>query len=139
MDLREELAILAEEARTGVDPVALAAWGEAQPLLVPGFAQIATWALTALGLLGVAAFLVSEAGRLELLRISGPATAWLRDFFLVSLLINGTFLYRFRKRTAPVVAAVDEAAHELKLLSQTLVRLEHETFHSPCSPRSASL
>ena len=131
VDLREELAILAEEARTGVDPIALAAWGEAQPLLVPGFAQMATWALTALGLLGVAAFFVSEAGRLELLRISGPATAWLRDFFLVSLLVNGTFLYLFRKRTAPVVAAVEEAAHELKLLSQTLVRLERETFRSP--------
>ena len=36
VDLREELAILAEEARTGVDPVALAAWGEAPALLGPG-------------------------------------------------------------------------------------------------------
>ncbi len=29
LDLREDLAIVAEEARTGVEPVALAAWGEA--------------------------------------------------------------------------------------------------------------
>ena len=28
LDLREDLAVLAEEARTGVDPAALAAWGE---------------------------------------------------------------------------------------------------------------
>jgi len=31
LDLREELAILAEDARSGVDPMALAAWGEAPP------------------------------------------------------------------------------------------------------------
>jgi DNA mismatch repair ATPase MutS len=35
------------------------------------------------------------------------------------------------KRIAPVVTAVEEAAHELKLLSEVLVRLERESFHSP--------
>jgi hypothetical protein len=131
VDLREELAILTEEARTGVDPVALAAWGEAPPLLGPGLAQAGTWALTALGLLGLAAFFTFEAGRLGFLRISEPASVLLRDFFLVSLLVNGTFLYRFRKKVGPVVAAVEEAAHELKLLSETLVRIERESFRSP--------
>ena len=33
LDLREDLAVVAEEARTGVDPDSLAAWGEAPPLL----------------------------------------------------------------------------------------------------------
>jgi hypothetical protein len=131
VDLREELAILAEEARTAVDPVALAAWGEAPPLLGPGLAQAGTWALTALGLLGVAAFFTFEAARLGFLRISEPASVLLRDFFLVSLLVNGSFLYRFRKKVGPVVAAVEEAAHELKLLSETLVRIERESFRSP--------
>src|ERR1039458_10276379 len=121
VDLREELAILTEEARTGVDPVALAAWGEAPPLLVPGFAKAGTWALTALGLLGLAAFFAFDAGHLGILRLSEGFSALLRDFFLVSLLVNGTFLYRFRKKTGSVVAAVEEAAHELKLLSETLV------------------
>ena len=51
VDLREELAILAEEARTGVDPVSLAAWGEAQPLLAAG-GRARVWALTAAGLRG---------------------------------------------------------------------------------------
>jgi len=131
VDLREELAILTEEARTGVDPVALAAWGEAPALLGPGFAQAGTWALTALGLLGLAAFFAFDAGHLGILRLSEGSSALLRDFFLVSLLVNGTFLYRFRKKTGAVVEAVDEAAHELGLLSETLVRLEHERFHSP--------
>jgi hypothetical protein len=131
VDLREELAILTEEARTGVDPVALAAWGEAPALLAPGFAQAGTWALTALGLLGLAAFFAFDAGHLGILRLSEGFSALLRDFFLVSLLVNGTFLYRFRKKTGSVVAAVEEAAHELGLLSETLVRLEHERFHAP--------
>jgi hypothetical protein len=131
LDLREDLAILTEEARTGVEPAALAAWGEAPPLLSPGLAETGTWALTAYGVLGLAAFLASEAGRLGILHIPDPTTALLRDFFLTALLVNGTFLYRFRKKIAPVLAAVDQAAHELKLLSETLVRLERETFRSP--------
>jgi hypothetical protein len=35
------------------------------------------------------------------------------------------------KRIAAVVAAADEAAHVLKLLSEVLLRLERESFHSP--------
>lgn len=35
VDLREELAILAEDARTGVDPVALAAWAKRRLCSVP--------------------------------------------------------------------------------------------------------
>ena len=131
VDLREELAILAEEARTGVDPAALAAWGEAPPLLVPGFPQTGSWLLTVLGLLGLAAFFAFDAGHLGILPLSEGTSAFLRDFFLVAVLVNGAFLYRFSKKTGPVVAAVEEAAHELKLLSETLVRLERETFRSP--------
>jgi hypothetical protein len=131
VDLREELAIVAEEARTGVDPAALAAWGEAPALLGPGRERAAARALTALGLLGLAAFLTFGAGGLELMRLPPAASALLRDFFLIVLVVNGTFLHRFRKKTGPVIAAVEEAAHELKLLSEILVRLEGETFRSP--------
>ena len=131
VDLREELAILAEDARSGVDPMALAAWGEAPPLLALGLPQTGAWALTTLGLLGVAALLASEAARLGFLPMPPAASFLLRDFFLVSLVVNGAFLYRFHKRVEPVVAAVEAAAHELKLLSATLVRLERESFRSP--------
>jgi hypothetical protein len=130
VDLREELAILAEEARTGVDPASLAAWGEAPPLLAAG-GRAGVWALTAAGLAGVAAFLLSNAGSLGLVHLPNAAIAGLRDFFLLALVVNGYFLYRFYKRVGVVVQAVDEAAHELKLLAGTLERLERETFASP--------
>jgi hypothetical protein len=130
LDLREELAILAEEARTGVDPVSLAAWGEAPPLLAAR-GRAGVWALTVAGVAGAAAFLLSSAASLGLVHLPDAAIVGLRDFFLVALLGNAFFLYRFHKRVGAVVQAVDEAAHELKLLSETLVRLERETFQAP--------
>ena len=54
-----------------------------------------------------------------------------RDFFLLALLVNGIFFYRIRRRMEAVVAAVDEAAHELRLLSEILLLLEAETFGAP--------
>src|SRR5215471_16267326 len=55
LDLREDLAVLAEEARTGVDPVALAAWGEAPPLLASAALHATARALAVLGSIGIAA------------------------------------------------------------------------------------
>jgi hypothetical protein len=131
VDLREQLAVVAEEARTGVNPVALAAWGEGPALLGAGRARLGLWLLTVLGLAGLAAFLTFEAGQLGALKLSQPVSSMLLDGFLAALIVNGTFLYRSRKKILPVVAAVDEVAHELKLLSETLVRLERESFRSP--------
>jgi hypothetical protein len=54
-----------------------------------------------------------------------------RDFFLLALLVNGIFFYRIRPRMEAVVAAVDEAAHELRLVSEVLLLLEGEAFHAP--------
>ncbi|HUP05393.1 MAG TPA: hypothetical protein VMU19_15450, partial [Bryobacteraceae bacterium] len=121
VDLREDLAILAEEARTGVDPGALAAWGEAPPLLAGGSGETGVWLLSVLGTIALAAFLAFDAASLGLLRISGGASALLRDFFLLALIVNGYFLHRFQKTAGSVVAAVEQAAQELKLLSETLV------------------
>jgi hypothetical protein len=131
LDLREDLAIVAEEARTGVDPVSLAAWGEAPPLLPSRGMRVLLWALTVLGCCGFVAawvWLGYTAGAIEL--TAGQAILS-RDLFLAALLINGLFLYLTRSRMASVVTAVDGAAHELGLLSEVLVRLEREQFRSP--------
>ncbi len=131
VDLREDLAVVAEESRTGVDPVALAAWGEAPGLLERGQLHAAALTLTVPGVLGASALVAYVLSLLGAIKISELASILLRDVFLVALAINATFLYRVRKRIAAVVAAVDEAAHELKLLSEVLVRLERESFQSP--------
>jgi hypothetical protein len=135
LDLREELAVLAEEARTGVDPVSLAAWGEAPALIEGGGLRIAAGALSVLGVLGFCAFLAYDADRLGLVRMSESTTILCRDFFLVAVSVNAFFLHRMRERVHAVVAAVDESAHELKLLSEVLVRLERERFDAPLLAR----
>jgi hypothetical protein len=131
VDLREDLAVVAEESRTGVDPVSLAAWGEAPASLERGRLHAAVWALTALGLLGVSSLAVYVLSLLGALKISQPVSILLRDVFLAVLGVNATFLYRMNKRIEAVVTAAEEAAHELKLLSEVLLRLERESFQSP--------
>ncbi|HYM11823.1 MAG TPA: hypothetical protein VEU62_13895 [Bryobacterales bacterium] len=131
VDLREDVAVLAEEARAGVDPTALAAWGEAPALLEAGWRRALTGGLSLLGALGLCAFLEYGAYRLGLVEISESTSILLRDLFLAALLVNAWFLYSFRKRVHAVVAAVEESAHELKLLSEVLLRLERESFRSP--------
>jgi hypothetical protein len=131
VDLREDLAVVAEESRTGVDPVSLAAWGEAPGLLERGGLHAAALVLTVPGVLGGSALIAYILSVLGLVKISEPVSLLLRDVFLAVLAVNGTFLYRVHKRIGAVVTAAEEAAHELKLLSEVLVRLERESFRSP--------
>jgi len=131
LDLRERLAVLAEDARTGVDADSLAGWGEAPPRLGGRGLRFALWACTLLGIGGAAA------GIALLLNLTGAAvlagSTWLllRDLFLATLAINGWFYYRQHQSVAEVVAAVDRAGHELGLISEVLVLIEREQFQAP--------
>jgi hypothetical protein len=124
VDLREDLAVVAEESRTAVDPVSLAAWGEAPGLLERGGLHAATRAFSALGVVGASALAVYVLSLLGAFRLSAVASVLLRDVFLAALAVNATFLYRVHTRIEAVVTAAEEAAHELKLLSER------------CAPRS---
>ncbi|HEY7391386.1 MAG TPA: hypothetical protein VH640_22920 [Bryobacteraceae bacterium] len=128
VDLREDLAVLAEEARTGVDPVSLAAWGEQPPLLARG--GIIVWLLTVLGVAGLAALGAVVLDGIHFVTLPRTAVVLLRDLFFLTLLVNGLYLYRMSARFQAVVSAVEPAAHGLGLLSQVLVRFEREQFQS---------
>lgn len=129
VDLREDLAVLAEEARTGVDPVSLAAWGEQGPLLKPG-ARVSIWLFTVIGIVGLLALIASLfAGLPE------NSAALLRDFFLITFFVNVVAVYRINQRISPAVSAVEEAGHELRLVSGVLERLEREQFACPLLAR----
>ena len=137
VDLREDLAVLAEEARTGLDPIALAHWGEAPPLL-QARGQIAMWALTILGMAGGAAFVTYLLYTSNLVHIPEKSATLLRDLFLLAALVNSFFRYHLRRSIGAVVVAVESAAHGLGLLSEVLVRLEREQFRSPLLARLRS-
>jgi hypothetical protein len=130
LDLREDLAVVAEEARTGVDSAALAAWGEA-PVLLPPATRPVLWLFTAIGLAGFAGGLATMLHSAGFLQISESAAVLSRDVFLLVLIVNGAFLYRKRAAVDRVVVAVEQAAHELQLLSGVLARLERERFRCP--------
>ena len=131
LDLRESLAVVAEEARTGVNPTALAAWGEAPPILEGRRLRLVLWALTALGILGALALMVWLFGLVGVFHLPAQLHVAARDLAIVAALANGFYLHRTRHSREAVVAAVEEAGHELGLLSEVLVRLERERFQSP--------
>jgi hypothetical protein len=109
LDLREDLAVLGEDVRAGVDPAGLAAWGEAAPLL-PGAVRPAGLALAALAV--------------------GAIWAWSAGFgpvlLVVVLLVQWAFSRALRDRMARVLGGVERPAAELRVLALLLERLEAE-------------
>ena len=135
LDLREELAIVAEEARSGVDPAALAHWGEAAGPPVAPAASVSRSASSPSSVSpAFVALWVHLLRSASVIILAPQVDSLLLDFFLVALLINGWFLYRHNGEMGAAVSAVEEAAHELGLLSEVLVRMEREHFPARCSP-----
>ncbi|HUE23207.1 MAG TPA: hypothetical protein VMQ86_16090 [Bryobacteraceae bacterium] len=116
LDLREDLAALGEDVRTGVHPAELAAWGEAprEVLLESRPARAVAFAIPCL--VAVSAVLWGMQG-------------W-RDPFFAMLAVVAVFIARYRRVVARVVEAVEQPAHDLALLAKVLARLERERFAS---------
>ncbi len=131
LDLREDLAVLGEDARTGVRPDALAAWGEQRELLPgPGF-RSAVRVLSVFGGLAIGgAVTVALAAEGSVALTTGVAST-LRAVFVLALVGNGTAVWRLRHSLGRIFAAVDAAVHDLNLLADVLRRLEAERFTSP--------
>jgi hypothetical protein len=127
LDLREDLATLAEDARSGVDPEFLSAWGEQPSPLEGAHFGSQVWLFTVLGIAGFAALLALLLHSAGLTR----AVPGAGEVFLAALLANGWLLHRHRGEASRIVAEVEEAGGELQLLSEVLRRLEQERFQSP--------
>ena len=115
LDLRENLAVLAEEAGSLEPAEILAAWGEGKPLLGSRFLRFTSALLAVLWLASLVVWLV-----------------WGHAFpaLLVSAVNVGISL-GFRERVRESVSAVEKAARDLGLLSGVLARLEAEQFAAP--------
>ncbi len=131
LDLREDLAVVAEEARNGVDPISLAAWGEAAPRLQSRRLRVLIRVLTLLGICGFVSAWIWVGYLADALPLTELQATLSRDFFLAALAANSLFLYYTRLPVGSVVFGVDHAAHELGLLADVLVRLEREAFRTP--------
>ncbi len=114
-DLREDLAVLAEEARSHPPSEALAAWGEGQSSLASGTLRVASALLAITWLASLAAWIVWGLGYVAIL-VSAINVGWNRAH---------------RRRVRKAVSAAQEAAHDLGLLAGVLARLEREQFATP--------
>jgi hypothetical protein len=114
LDLREDLAVLGEDASVGVYPDALFGWAEAPNRMNPQWLQ---W---------VAPFLAAAAtvGALVWWRL-GIATP-----FLLIVLIEGFIAYRLNKGLEELLFGSEKAFRDLGLLSAILERLENQTFRT---------
>jgi hypothetical protein len=128
VDLREDLAVLGEDARTGVHPEALAAWGERPVQLNLSAISVWAWPLTGVGLIAIVGLIVRLAVYLKVLQLGPDALSALHVYTLVAFGVCGTVAWQFRKRTDALLHDVEEAAHDLGLLSGVLGRLEAERF-----------
>jgi hypothetical protein len=115
LDLREDLAVLRKDFRSGVQPEALSAWGEGSSTLQPGMLQIISALLAFVWICSLLVWAV--------LGLKYPA-------ILISI-VNLGLAWKFRRQTSQSAAAIEESAHDLSLLSQVLARIEQEKFSSP--------
>jgi MutS domain V len=114
LDLREDLAVLGTDFRSGVQPEAFSAWGGGSSTLQPGLLQIIFPLLAFLWICSLVAWAAFD--------LKYPA-------LLISV-VNLGLASKFRERTSKSASAIEEAAHDLKLLSQVLARIEQEKFSS---------
>jgi MutS domain V len=114
LDLREDLAVLAETVGPELVPERLALWGEAQPI----------------GDLHRPRAIAAVLAVLSVVAAVWWAVRGLAAPFLVLFLADLAFVYHWRHWLAGVAADVEEAAHELTLLSEVLARIEQERFHT---------
>ncbi|MBZ5499406.1 MAG: DNA mismatch repair protein MutS [Acidobacteriia bacterium] len=116
LDLREGLAILGTDVRAGVNPDALAAWGNAPPLLDSRRVRLAAALLASAAMITLVLWSVWG--------ING-------DLFLLVIFGEAVFTYCLRRRVRRVVEGVERPGQDLALLSQALARLEREPFTAP--------
>jgi hypothetical protein len=120
LDLRERLAVLGDDFRTGVNPENLAAWASTPAHPFPLWRRLAAPLLAVIAAIVIGWWFATSFIGIDSTRVVA-ATA----------LVEGTFIYTIRHRIRATVSQVNEPAHDLNLLSQILATLECHQFQSP--------
>ncbi len=115
LDLREEMALLAEGVHTGSDARVLTTWASAPPWEISNATRLLSKIFAGLALLGIA--------------------LWIAGFgylpFLIAVLVGQVFAFSHRVSMQQVISGVDVPGKDLQLLVEVLRRLEREQFSSP--------
>ena len=112
LDLREEMAVLGEDARVGVNPDKLLAWAEAPNRLSQGLLVTVGIVLPVLAL--AMALVWHYVG------MAAP--------LLLVLLIEAAVVYAVRGVLSAAIYSTESAFQDLKLFAALLIRIEHNSF-----------
>jgi hypothetical protein len=112
LDLREDLAVLGEDASVGVHPEALLQWAEAPNQMRPEWLR---WFAVILAVSAVAGAVIWG--------VRGIVTP-----LVLIVLIEGILAYRLRKPLEQVLHGFEQAFRDLDLLSGVLARIEQHNF-----------
>jgi hypothetical protein len=115
LDLREDIAILSEDASAGVFPEALLRWAEAPSQMKPEWIR---WLAVILS--------VSAVGGAVGWGVVGTATP-----LIVIVLVEALLAYRLRKPLEELLHGSEQAFGDLNLLSGVLARVERQSFRAP--------
>jgi len=115
LDLREDLARLGDEVRSGLHPESVCAWGAAPALIASRAPAAIAASFAALALAGLTGWIATPVGPLP---------------FLLALLLEAGFWSAYRRRFQAVVRAVELPGRDLGLLAQMLERLERESYQA---------
>lgn len=115
LDLRERLWSAGETIRDGVQPEALAAWGEAGPILTTFATRFLTTTLGLLLLLTIPAWII-----------------WGTYVPLVLMsVLNAAYKHLIQLRLERAAEFIEKTGAELRLLAEVLSLLENESFTAP--------
>ncbi|MCI0336387.1 MAG: DNA mismatch repair protein MutS [Acidobacteria bacterium] len=114
LDLREDLAVLGADVRSGVHPEELSAWATAPPVR---FSSLMPIAAALIGIFTLMAVILWFGFGYKLLAFG-------------ALICEMIFLFIYRTQIARVIGAVELPGRDLTLLSEILARLEREEFSS---------
>ncbi len=115
LDLREDLAVLGEDAHVGVHPEQLMQWAESPNEMSPLWL---TWVAPVLALMAVMSAVVWA--------VWGFATP-----FIAVVVVEAIFTYRLKRPLAAILHGTENAFHDLDLLFGVLARIESHTFSGP--------
>jgi hypothetical protein len=119
LDLREDLAVLGEDFRSGVNPEALVRWATAAPVRIPAMLRWVAMALSGVGVILI--------GALTLTLFSDPR---LRIALIAVALTEAAIFFRWREVVSRIAQDAEDPGHDLGLLAAALARIEREQFIS---------
>lgn len=131
LDLREDMVLAGDAARSGVHADELVAWGE-QPLLRHGLPlRAAAWIFSGLGALAAIGGIIYVLVRFGFMALNESTMDVLGAYSLTIGSICLVVHWTLKRRTDRVIEGVFSAGHDLGLLAGLLRRIETEGFNSP--------